>query len=459
MSHGSRHEVSRRSFLHHSAGALAGLAAASMTGSSRAASGAGYGPLAPVRDETTGLELLKLPQGFRYLTFGWTGSPLDDGNRTPGAHDGMAVVKAEGKLVTLIRNHEVDGAGKPIGDPKKSYDPRGRGGCTNLVFDTEAGKLVRSWVGISGTVRNCAGGLTPWHTWLTCEETLAGPDPKAKGTTYEKTHGWILEVGADDPLEAVALTAMGRFNHEAVAVDPATGQVYETEDKGTAGFYRFTPKTPGKLADGGKLEMLKIEGEPDLRRGSKSGATEFACTWVEIGDPERGHSPGKDDGLGVYHQGKEQGGTTFARLEGCWYGEVEKKIYFTATSGGKAGKGQVWEFAPQTQKLRLVYESPNVQALDMPDNITVSPRGGILVCEDGGAHPQRLHGLTTSGQIFPFAENHVILEKSTFGFKGNFTEQEWAGVTFSPDGRWMFVNTQTPGITFAITGPWEQGIL
>jgi secreted PhoX family phosphatase len=181
------------------------------------------------------------------------------------------------------------------------------------------------------------------------------------------------------------------------------------------------------------------------------------CKWVKIADPERPHSPDTTDGGGCFSQGKAQGGTSFARLEGAWQGEG--KIYFTATSGGKAKCGQVFEYDPKTSMLRIVYESPGADICDYPDNIAVSPRGGILLCEDGGARAKRLHGLTTKGVLFPFAVNNVNLTDPYMGHKGNFVEQEWAGATFSEDGKWMFANIQTPGITFAITGPWEDGEL
>lgn len=453
---------SRRAFLHQNALALASLA--STLGSPGFAAAhkapAGYGELLPVRDQTTGLPLIKLPSGFRYLSLGWTGTKLDDGFKTPGAHDGMAVVKTSGNLVTLVRNHEVGGDGKPMGSAKQSYDARGRGGCTNLVFDTAREKLVKSWVSLSGTSRNCAGGLTPWGTWLTCEETTDSPDdsllPKlSKG--FDETHGWIFEVPAEGVADGVPLKAMGRFRHEAVAVDPVTGHVYETEDKDKAGLYRFTPHQPGKLIAGGKLEMLKVQGEPDLRWKSTSGRRKFACSWVEIAEPETVHATLLADEQGCFAQGKRQGATTFARLEGAWY--ADGNIYFTATSGGNKKAGQVWEYQPQTSELRLVYESPGAKVLDYPDNLTVTTRGGMILCENGGAHPQRLLGLTGDGQLFPFAENNVRLEKPVFGIKGNFAEQEWAGACFSADGKWMFVNIQSPGITLAITGPWEQGAL
>lgn len=456
----SQTQFDRRVFLHQSAAALTGLAATAGYARGAKSTSVGYGELSPVKDETTGLPLIQLPPGFRYLSFGWTGTKLDDGRKTPGAHDGMAVVKTEGDLVTLVRNHEIDGNGKPMGAVEQSYDPRARGGCTNLVFDTAQGKLVKSWVSLSGTVRNCAGGLTPWGTWLTCEEATNGPDesllPKlTKG--FDETHGWIFEVPAEGVSNAEPLKAMGRFRHEAVAIDPMTGQVYETEDKDKAGLFRFTPKQPGKLAAGGKLEMLKVDGEPDLRFKSKSGTKEFNCSWVEIAEPELAHVTALLEEQGCFTQGKRLGGTTFARLEGAWYGQGN--IYFTATSGGTKKAGQVWEYHPQSSKLRLVYDSPGIKILDYPDNLTVSTRGGMLLCENGGAHPQRVLGLTPQGQLFPFAENNCRITKPVFGIKGNFAEQEWAGATFTPDGKWMFVNIQVPGITLAITGPWEEGAL
>jgi secreted PhoX family phosphatase len=249
---------------------------------------------------------------------------------------------------------------------------------------------------------------------------------------------------------------MGRFVHEAIAVDPRTGYVYETEDAGIAGLYRFVPRERDKLAAGGRLQMLKSAGAPDVRTGMTVGRT-FDVAWVDIDDPERPHAPGTQDGSGVFFQGKQRGGTTFARLEGCWYGNG--RVYINSTSGGDKKLGQVWELDPQGQTLKLVFESPGPEVLEKPDNITVSPRGGLVLCEDGDVVPQRLHGLTQDGRIFPLAANNVVLNGERNGITGDFRGDEWCGATFSGDGRWLFVNMQTPGITYAITGPWGTGLV
>lgn len=453
----------RRRFLRQAAWGIGSFAAAlpfrALLGNSGgAAAGASYGPLRPVADETTGLQLLQLPEGFRYLSFGWRGDPLECGTPTPGSHDGMAVIgKQEGRLV-LCRNHEVSGNGRSYGSAGITFDHRAPGGCVNLLFDPEAGRYLKSWSSLAGTVKNCAGGPTPWGTWLSCEETVLGPQDEDDGEAldYEHEHGWIFEVPAEGAVAPQPLRAMGRFVHEAVAVDRATGIVYETEDAGTAGFYRFMPTSKDQLAQGGRLQMLKVAGGDDLRRGVKL-SDRFDCTWVDIEAPERAHTPGTKDELGVFSQGKAQGGATFARLEGCWAGR--ESIYLVSTNGGDAECGQVWEYQPQSETLRLVFESPAREVLEKPDNICVSPRGGFVLCEDGDLVPQRMHGLSPDGRLFPFAYNNVQLRGERNGLEGDFRGSEWAGACFSPDGKWLFANLQNPGITVAITGPWGQGLI
>ena len=418
----------------------------------------GYGALSPKEDETTGLELLQLPEGFRYLSFGWRGDEMANGQPTPGSHDGMAIIGEDEGIVTLCRNHEVGHMGTPFGPATIHYDGKAGGGCCNLRFDTTAGAWVDATPSLSGTVKNCAGGPTPWGTWLSCEETVLGPGDVDDGYVheYEETHGWIFEVPSENGAVPTPLKAMGRFVHEAVAVDPVTGYVYETEDRGTAGFYRFIPVESGKLAVGGRLQMMKAEGVDDLRTGITVGQR-FDVSWVDIEDVERRHSPGNEDALGVYFQGKAQGAATFARLEGCWYGN--DRVYIVSTSGGNLGLGQVWEYDSENEQIVLIFESPGSHVIDSPDNIAVSSRGGLVLCEDGESNPHRMQGMTPDGRMFPFAANNIVLNGERNGISGDFREDEWAGATFSEDGQWLFVNIQSPGITFAITGPWGTGLL
>jgi uncharacterized repeat protein (TIGR03803 family) len=246
---------------------------------------------------------------------------------------------------------------------------------------------------------------------------------------------------------------MGRFCHEAIAIDPATGIVYETEDRNSAGFYRFIPREEGNLSAGGKLQMLRASGAPDLR-GEAPAAGMFDVSWVDIDDPERAHTPATTDTLGVFSQGKAKGATTFARLEGCTY--VDGYIYFSSTSGGATGHGEIWRYDPRNETIALIFTSPSFSVLDSPDNIVAGPHGALVVCQDGDTMPQLLYGLTPNGRPFALAANNVVLNGERNNIAGDFRREEWCGATFSPDGQWLFVNIQTPGITFAITGPWNS---
>jgi secreted PhoX family phosphatase len=411
----------------------------------------GYGPLRPVKDATTGMALLELPEGFRYLSFGWTGDLMDDGRRVPPLHDGMAAFAGANGHVVLVRNHEV-AAGPPFGAP--AYDPGAGGGTTTTVFDPVAERVISTRPSLAGTLRNCAGGHTPWGTWLTCEESVAGPTDRERPPSVQ--HGYVFEVPHAGASDAKPIRAMGCFVHEAVAIDPRTGVVYQTQDRAQAGLYRYTPKTRGRLADGGKLEMLAVDGRPtfDTSRGQGAGVS-YNIHWVEIPEPDRPHvSASVGYGLGVLQQGLDQGGAIFSRLEGATFGDG--RLYVTATDGGAARMGQVWEIDPRRDRMRLVFESPGAPVLNMPDNITLSPRGGLVLCEDGTASAC-LHGLTREGRIFRFARSNIKIDTPRNGLAGDYSQREFAGATYSPDGRWLFFNAQTPGITFAITGPWAEG--
>ncbi len=423
----------------------------------RREAGAGsYGPLRPTKTKNTGEEILALPAGFQYTVFSKTGAAMSDGKPTPRMHDGMAAFAMDGKI-RLIRNHEVNNRlgkeGIAIGDAAKSYDPLAGGGTTTVVVDPQTREVVQDFVSLSGTLQNCAGGSTPWGSWISCEETVLGATPGtdrngAATGRFRQGHGYCFEVpvSATGTVQPVPLKAMGRFVHEAIAVDPATGIVYETEDFNPGGLYRFLPNRPARLAAGGRLQMLAIKNKPgyDTRTGQQMGRMLHAV-WVDIDDPDP--SAAETDNLAVYKQGLAKGGATFDRLEGCWYGDGS--IFFDATSGGDKKLGQIWRYTPRGQAgglLTLLFESQSPDVLQMPDNLCVSPRGGgLAVCEDGPA-PNFVRGLTSEGRIFDFAQNLA-------------STSELAGVNFSPDGQTLFVNIQTPGMTLAIWGPWERGAL
>ncbi len=456
-------ENTRRNFLrqvaHGVRGAAIGAAFTELTARLAVAqtteTTAGFGPLQPTLDRSTGLPLLQLPEGFEYCSFGWTGDPLSDGSPTPPEHDGMAVIHETEDEIVLCRNHELSEPGQAF-QQDRAYDNAGSGGCTNLVFDRKKQQFVSAKASLSGTVKNCAGGVTPWNSWLSCEETVAGPgEVQENGRRFEKEHGFVFDVPVDGVTDPQPIKSLGRFSHEALAVDQDSGAVYLTEDATTAGLYRLTPDQPTDLAAGGRFEMLAAKSTPDCRRQMQRNQI-LDVHWVEVPDRLRAHSPGTNDGSGVYRQGKQRGGLTFARLEGC--AMHDGRVFVTATSGGDAQSGQVWQYDPAEEQLKLLFESPGSDILDMPDNMTVSPRGGILLCEDGDRIPQRMHVLTTSGKLFALASNNMVLN-GAHGHTGDFRGSEWAGATFSADGKWLFANLQKPGVTFAITGPWADHLI
>ncbi len=460
--------------------AHAGSAASSIVGP--------YGRIRPVKDHSTGLELLQLPAGFNYKSFSWTGDAMENGQPVPGSHDGMAVVasRLRGGVheLVLVRNHE-RGVGPVIDAPGK-YDTLGfpsslAGGTTNLLFHPGVAHWVKTEPSLGGTIVNCAGGATPWGTWLTCEETIEDLSP-AGG----KKHGYIFEVGDPAATTGAPIVGMGRFSHEAVAVDPASGAVYLTQDdRNKSGLYRYIPnddsRRHGSLGRGGRLQAAKVQGVTNASLLTAAFGDEYALEWVDIpdpdADPQNAFIPDAS-GLvaGPFLQAWASGALRMSRGEGIWYFGGKLFIVDTSTgvdSGGRPGRGEgaVWQLDLASMRLRAIFVSTNPVAGNNPDNITVSPRGGILLCEDGGGvaddfgFGDRLMGVLPTGQSFIFAKNNVNLgpdDVSGAGKNidpGDYRDNEFAGACFDPTGHTLFVNIQTPGITFAIWGPWARGTL
>lgn len=428
------------------------------------ARGAGYGPLARTPDQN-GEEILALPRGFRYTTFSKTGRALAGaGGPVPRNHDGMACFPGRDGLVRLIRNHELrNRAGDMrLGVPHAGtpYDARAMGGTITVDFDPVEMRPVRESASLSGTYANCAGGLAYRDAgWLSCEETTADA---RQG--FLKPHGYTFFVPSAGKSNAVPLKEMGRFVKEAAVADPESGVVYQTEDAYAAGFYRFLPRAADDLARGGRLQMLKVSGAPAFNGASgQAVGKRLACEWVDIADPDPNLAAGRPT---CFRQGRALGGARFNRLEGiCRAGR--RAIYFVSTTGGDTRRGQLWEYRPTGRDeglVALVYESPGSTVLDSPDNLCVTPHGGILLCEDdasrdGDTHPlapglanvNRLIGIGRDGAPFEFAVNIA-----------NTTE--FAGACFSPDGETLFVNiygdgSPRSGMTCAIRGPWASGPL
>ncbi len=407
--------------------------------------GAGFGPLVPQlptnQTELAGSPVgnvlrvspvLSLPEAFSYQALSITGDVMNDGTRVAPGHDGMACFPGRGGRTILVRNHELTTSGFAVEGPAaRTYDPAAKGGTTTLVFSRD-GRLERHYVSLAGTLRNCAGGLTPWGTWISCEEDVDTPEIDASLT---QRHGYNFEVPARSrgAVRPIPLVAMGRFNHEAVATDAVTGIVYQTEDRGDSCLYRFRPRRYGRLRLGGVLEALVVRDMPSVDTGSGFLALKgqpLPVEWVELEDVDP-----VDDTLRFEAQSK--GAAIFRRGEGAWY--HDGLIYFVCTTGGDAGDGQVWAHDPVAETLTLVVESTDAAVLDNPDNITVAPDGTLYLCEDGDG-PDLVRGVTPSGEIFPFA---------SYSLDGS----EFAGACFTPDGTRMFVNNQGLGITFCIDGP------
>ncbi|UYV16977.1 alkaline phosphatase PhoX [Porphyrobacter sp. ULC335] len=445
----------RRRFLGATATAFAALAASGcMTRGAPAASTArapatggsfaGYGALVP---DPAGL--LDLPEGFSYRVISRLGDAMDDGGTVPDRADGMGCFDLGNGEIALVRNHELQprhDAGGPIA---KGFGKRNGvfvpGGTTTIVLDAATLSVKRQFRSLGGTIRNCSGGVTPWGSWLTCEEAPTGPG-QLYGEGLEQDHGWVFEVPASARglVDPVPLKAMGRFNHEAAAVDPATGIVYLTEDRDDGVIYRFLPKTPGKLAEGGRLQAMVVEGLADTRNWNAPAmpvGKAYRVSWVDLDEVE---AP-KDD---LRQRAVAKGAALVARGEGLHMGvnRGKSEVFACCTSGGAKQLGQILKLTPglagAPDMVELFFESESKDQFDYGDNLTVTPNGHLIVCEDQytAVVDNHIRGITPDGQAYTLARLTA--------------QTELAGGCFSPDGKVLFVNAYGPTVTMAITGPW-----
>lgn len=453
--------IDRRRFLQ----TLAVAATAPAIGTARSDGDAGFGKL--VADAG---RIIDLPAGFQYEVLARKGDEMDDGLLVPGEADGMAAFPGDNGDVILVCNHENLPSQSQLGpfgrelerldvlDAGKIYDrgggsTPGTGGTTTIVYDPQGRRVRRHFMSLAGTELNCAGGATPWRSWLSCEECFRDTGIGFDGgrvVRRDRRHGYVFEVPADGTgaCDPVALTAMGRFEHEAAAVDPASGVVYMTEDRHRGLFYRFIPDQPGELARGGRLQALAVSSRPgfDTRNWDDAPAVSpgqvLEVYWLDLEDVD-----GEDNDLRF--RGRDAGAAIFARGEGLCYAGGE--FVMTATIGGPDRLGQLFVYRPspneattleheQPGQLRLLAESTPSSLLRHADNVTMSPWGDLIVCEDTADHCG-LVGVRPDGRQYALADNA-------------YSHSELAGACFSPDGGTLFVNIQVNGLTLAITGPW-----
>ena len=389
-------------------------------------------------------KIIDVHRSLSYKIISRQGDMMSDGYTVPGSPDGMAAFSIENNQTVLIRNHELGRtSGRlmgPFKDPsadalrlgKMQYDSNAFGGTTNIVIDNATNKVVKEYLSLVGTMTNCAGGVSPMDTWLTCEENIS------KKRKNKVPHGYVFEVDPrkDHLQEPVPIKQMGRFQHEAVAFDKY-GNGYLTEDRSDGLLYKFVPKSKDSLFEGDLYALnIWVKDSRNWKKRDVAKNQKYKIKWVKLEDVD----PVSDT---LREEGKEKGATIFARGEGITHDG--DSIFITCTSGGKHKKGQIWKLTPnsvQDGTLELWYEVDHKDGLNMPDNITVAPWGDLIVCEDN-PDLDRLWGITPDGRPYLIAEN-------------NYTGAELAGACFSPGGKTLYINIQQNGQTISIDGDWDS---
>ncbi|MFE9644812.1 alkaline phosphatase PhoX [Streptomyces sp. NPDC006365] len=283
------------------------------------------------------------------------------------------------------------------------------GGGASAVKFHSSGTITGAYRILSNTRNNCAGGATPWNTWLSCEEV-------SRGYVYE-TDPWGVKT-------AVRHDAMGRFKHEAAAADPVRKVIYLTEDESDGCFYRFTPTTWGNLSSG-TLQVLVA--------GTGSSGS---FTWTNV--PDRDGSP-------TYTRDQVSGAKIFNGGEGCHY--ASDTVWFTTK-----GDNRVWQLNLLNSTYELAYDDSLVTNGTAPltgvDNVTGSSSGDLFVAEDGGN--MEICIITPDDIVAPFLR---ITGQSS---------SEICGPAFSPDGKRLYFSSQrgtsgssSGGITYEVTGPFR----
>jgi secreted PhoX family phosphatase len=373
--------------------------------------------------------ILDLPAGFHYRILEEKGDDMDDGYRVPGRPDGMACFAGPGSTLILMRNHEVslgDDSNGPYGGEgpdMNAYDPDAMGGVTRMVVDATSFERLSSNLVLIGTVRNCAGGPSPWG-WISCEENT--------DTNGGIRHGYafVCPIDAESVQPPEKIEGYGRYNHEAAAIDPSNNYAYLTEDRGDGCLYRFVPNDMAEPFVG-KLQALKVVGEDQYDVGDMADGAIVDVEWVDIDEPD-------PDGDTVRDEGHGKGAAVIKRGEGIWF--FEGQVYICSTSGGGAGIGQVLRLIDGDKPtLEVVVQSSGADEMQKPDNITVAPWGELFLAEDGDG-TNHIRWVTADGEIQAFARNAG-------------SSAEFAGVCFSPKGDAMFVNMQGDHRTLVVMGP------